>query len=149
MIRIGNSELKHVTDALDKLAPYISEEREILLEYRNHIIDKGELDVKKEDYPPICRSKIAYKFFIETLKEFDAVDDSLKYIRGGQKVINAIRDCKLYRDHILSDTFHLGKYYTGVGVLVSKKFNTSKMSEYKPELLKRIKNYYKENNPFR
>lgn len=147
LVRNTKFELTFIKSTLEGLEPYKSEERELLLKYRDHIIDKAELDIVKEDFPQIFTSERAYKFFIKTIKHFDAVDENLKYKRGGQKIFDVIRESQSYRKYILLEPFKFRIYSEEIGRIVGKKFSGTNFTSYDSWQLPQINAYFKKNYP--
>ncbi|PQJ79403.1 hypothetical protein [Polaribacter porphyrae] len=146
--RNAKFELTFVNGALEGLKPYKSEERKLLLEYRDYIVEKAELDIVKQEFPQIFRSERAYNFFIRALKSFNAIDEKHTVLRGGQKIMNAIRKSSLYKKHILFQPLTLKSYVEELNKLFGSNMCVTNLTDEDYNQKIEVEDYLKENYEF-
>ena len=148
IVRRASSELNYILDSLKNIENYKTEERELLLDYRDYIIDLAQLSVSKEEFPQIFKSERAYNFYIKTLKYFEAIDDKLALKRGGQKIINAIRKSDLYKKHILFQPLTLKDYVEELNLIFRSDMSTTNLTDEDYNQRKEVDDYLEENYDF-
>lgn len=128
---IGESHLRLINAKLKNLASHKRYEREVLEELRIYIsvvYGTNKRKEKDEKIPEIFRSRIAFDFFLETLYEFNALDQNKQLVEPYMPVIDAIRKSKPYKEKILKNNVGLKPYILYLNSYFGVEMNPSKIS---------------------
>lgn len=143
---IAEDYLSRIDSTLDELQSFNSEEVELLLRLRTHIVEKTGINNVDREYPfKVFRSERAYDFFKDVLDEFDMIVSEGKLKRGKQKYLNAIRESKLYQQHILEDDLSLNDYVSQINMLLKINLSRTNLSAYNNIDAKKVDDFLRDN----
>lgn len=125
---MGKGKIKLVDIELKNLSASKHYEREILEELKTYISVVYGTNNQEELVPEIFRSRKAFDFFMETLKEFNVLDQNKKLIEPYMPVIDAIRKSKPYKEEIFKYNLGLKPYILYLNSYFGVEMNPSKIS---------------------
>ena len=125
----GKKLINVVNQLLDVVDAEKVDENKALLKFKAKLSNYAYVPDMK-NYPNIFRSRQAYEFFINTLIEYDIINERYNIIgKPKQNLLNGILKNDLYKEHIFNYRVGLGKYVDYFNETFNTKLNREKLSD--------------------
>lgn len=125
---IGKGKIEWIDMELRNLSASKLYEREILEDLKTYIGVVYGTNNREEKTPEIFRSRKAFNFFMETLKEFNTLGPDKQLMLPYMPVFDAIRKSKPYKENILKYNIGLKPYILFLNSYFGVEMNPSKIS---------------------